>query len=99
MGTFSERLLRRIYTLLPQRGRLVIVDKFAPAATVPPRSRLSLAFLDSLEHPSETMEFATAAAVQTRLKQAGFRDVCTRPVPPEDELPWNVEWSMLEAVK
>lgn len=52
VGLFSEDLFRRIYHALTVKGHLVIVDKFAPSRTTTPPSRLSSAFLESLQHPS-----------------------------------------------
>jgi hypothetical protein len=37
--------------------------------------------------------------VQTRLQRASFRDVFVTPVPHKDNLPWNIDWIMLEARK
>jgi SAM-dependent methyltransferase len=99
VGSFSEALFRRIYNLLNARGHLVIVDKFAPSRTSPPPSRLSSAFLDSLECPAQTMDFTTVEMVQGRLQQAGFRELWSSRVPHKDDLPWNVDWIMLRARK
>jgi ubiquinone/menaquinone biosynthesis C-methylase UbiE len=98
VGFFSETLFRRIYEeVLNPNGRLVIVDKFAPSRTSAPPSRLLAAFLDSLEHPSQSVDYITTEVVQTRLRQAGFRDISTTSVPHKDNLPWNLDWIMLEA--
>jgi SAM-dependent methyltransferase len=99
VGSFSEILFRRIYDVLNLKGHLVIVDKFAPSRTSAPPSRLSSAFLDSLEYPSQSIDFTTTEVVQTRLQQAGFRDFSINPVPHKDNLPWNIDWIMLEAKK
>jgi hypothetical protein len=99
VGSFSETLFRRIYAVLNLKGRLVIVDKFAPSKTIAPPSRLSSAFLTSLEYPAQSIDFTTTEVVQTRLQQAGFRDFCATPVPHKDNLPWNIDWTMLEAKK
>jgi len=99
VGSFSEILFRRIYDVLNLKGHLVIVDKFAPSRTSAPPSRLSSAFLDSLEHPAQSIDFTTTEVVQTRLQQAGFRDFSVRSVPHKDNLPWNIDWIMLEARK
>jgi len=96
-GSFSEPLFRRIFDLLNPKGLLVIVDKFAPNKTSPPPSRLMSAFLDSLENPADSIDFITTEMVQSRLRQAGFQDFTFRPVPHEDHLPWNLDWSVLEA--
>ncbi len=99
VGSFGDALFRRIYDVLKPQGRLVIVDKFAPSRTSPPPSRLLAAFLHSLETPAQAVEFTTAEDVQTRLQQAGFRDLSLTAVPHKDNLPWNVEWIMLQARK
>jgi SAM-dependent methyltransferase len=99
VGSFSEILLRRIYDALKLRGQLVIVDKFAPSRTSAPPSRLTSAFLDSLENPAQSIDFTTTEVVQTRLQQAGFRDFSVTAVPHKDNLPWNIDWIVLEARK
>jgi 3-hydroxy-5-methyl-1-naphthoate 3-O-methyltransferase len=99
VGSFSEILLRRIHNALNQKGRLVIVDKFAPSKTDVPPSRLLSAFLTSLESPAQSVDYVTTGVVQTRLQQAGFRDVSATPVPHNDDLPWNIDWIMIQAQK
>lgn len=98
-GSFSEHLFRKIYDALNPEGRLVIVDKFSPDRTSAPPSRLSSAFLDSLKHPAESINFTTAEAVQNRLQQAGFRDFSMTSVPHKDNLPWNIDWILVETQK
>ena len=97
VGSLSELLFRRIHDVLNLKGRLVIVDKFAPTRTSAPPSRLLSAFLASLESPAESIDCITTQVVQARLGDAGFRDVSSNPVPHEDNLPWNVDWTMIEA--
>jgi SAM-dependent methyltransferase len=99
VGTLSEILFRKIYDVLNLKGHLVIVDKFAPSRTSAPPSRLSSAFLDSLEYPAQSIDFTTREVVQTRLQQAGFQDFSVTSVPHKDNLPWNIDWIMLEARK
>jgi hypothetical protein len=100
VGSFSELLFRRIYDdVLNLNGHLVIVDKFAPLRTSAPPSRLTSAFLDSLKNPAQSVDFTTTELVQTRLQQAGFRDVSVTPVPHKDDLPWNIDWALLKARK
>ncbi|HSA99480.1 MAG TPA: methyltransferase [Anaerolineales bacterium] len=99
VGSFSEILFRRIHDVLNPKGHLVIVDKFAPSRTSAPPSRLSAAFLYSLEYPSQSIDFTTTEVVQTRLQQAGFRDFSITSVPHKDNLPWNIDWIMLVAKK
>ena len=78
--------------MLNLKGHLSIVDKFAPARTSTLPSRLSSAFLDSLENPAQSIDFTTTEVVQTRLRQAGFRDFSVSAVPHKDNLPWNIDW-------
>jgi SAM-dependent methyltransferase len=99
VGVFDDLLFRKIYAALNQGGHLVIVDKFAPSKTCPPPSRLLSALLDSLEHPAESIDFITAGEVQARLRQSGFQAFSATPLPHKDSLPWNVDWSLLEARK
>ena len=99
VGSFSEILFRGIYDVLNLKGHLVIVDKFAPSRTSAPPSRLSSAFLDSLAYPAQSIDFTTTEVVQTRLQQAGFQDFSVTSVPHKDNLPWNIDWIMLEARK
>ncbi len=99
VGSFSESLFRKIHDVLKLKGRLVIVDKFAPRKTDTPPSRLLAAFLSSLESPSQSVDYITTEVVQTRLQQAGFRDISTTAVPHKDNLPWNIDWIMLQAQK
>jgi SAM-dependent methyltransferase len=99
VGAFSERLLRRIHEVLNGQGRLVIVDKFAPRKTDAPPSRLLAAFLTALQSPAPSVDYITTEEVHTRLQQAGFREVSTTPVPHNDSLPWNIDWTMIEAQK
>jgi len=99
VGSFGEALFRRIYDVLNLKGHLVIVDKFAPSRTSAPASRLASAFLDSLAHPAQSIDFTTAEVVQTQLQQAGFQDLSVTQVPHQDNLPWNIDWTMLKARK
>ena len=99
VGSFDEILFGRIYDVLNPKGHFVIVDKFSPDRTSAPPSRLSSAFLDSLVSPARTVEFTTSDAVQTLLIQTGFQDISATPVPHKDNLPWNIDWIMLEARK
>ena len=99
VGTFSEILFRKIYDVLNRKGNLVIVDKLAPNRTIPPPSRLLAAFLNSLEHPAQSIDLTTTAVVRSRLHQAGFRDLSVTSVSHKDNLPWNIDWIMLQAQK
>jgi len=99
VGLFNETLFRRIHDALNVDGHLVVVDKFAPTETHAPPSRLTGAFLTSLQHPAQSISFTTVEMVQSQLWEAGFRDCSTTPVPHKDNLPWNIDWTMLEAQK
>jgi predicted nicotinamide N-methyase len=100
VGLFSEDLFRRIHDdVLNRNGRLVIVDKFAPSQTSAPPSRLLAAFLNSLDSPAQSVDYITTQVVQARLKGAGFREISITAVPHKDDLPWNIDWTMLEAKK
>jgi cyclopropane fatty-acyl-phospholipid synthase-like methyltransferase len=99
VGSFSEILFRRIHDALNLKGRLIIVDKFAPSRTSAPPSRLLSAFLNSLESPAQSIDYITTEVVETRLRQAGFRDFSATSVPHKDNLPWNIDWTLLEAQK
>jgi SAM-dependent methyltransferase len=99
VGSFGDTLFRRIRGTLNPKGRLVVVDKFAPSESDAPPSRLSSAFLTSLECPAQSMSFTTVETVQTRLQEVEFRDFSTTSVPHNDNLPWNLDWTVLEARK
>ncbi len=99
VGSFSEILFRRIYNVLNPKGHLVIVDKFAPSRTSAPPSRLVSAFLDSMAYPAQSIDITTTEVVRTRLQQAGFGDFSLTSVPHKDNLPWNIDWIMVEAHK
>jgi cyclopropane fatty-acyl-phospholipid synthase-like methyltransferase len=98
-GPFSETLFRKIYDVLHLNGRFVIVSQFAPNQNNAPASHLIWAFLASLEHPAQIINFQTSDMVQTQLQQAGFRDFSTTAVPCKEYLRWNLDWIMLEARK
>jgi hypothetical protein len=99
MALLSEILIRRIHDVLNEKGRLVIVDKFAPSRTSTPPSRLLSAFLKSLESPSDSVDYITTETVLRLLIQRGFRDIYTTPLPHKDNSPWNIDWTMIVAHK
>ena len=99
VGLLDEVLLRKIHGSLNEQGHLVVVDKFAPTQADAPPSRLSGAFLASLQHPGPSIRFTTVDMVQTRLAGIGFRDFAATSVPHGDRLPWNIDWIMLKARK
>ena len=99
VGCFSVSLFRRIHKALNRKGRLVIVDKFAPSRTSAPPSRLLSVFLASLVSPAKSVDYITAEMVQSQLHQAGFRRIMTISMQHIDNLPWNVDWTLIEAQK
>jgi SAM-dependent methyltransferase len=99
VGSFSDILFRKIHDALNRNGHFVVVDKFAPTRTDPPPSRLSGAFLSSLDYPEQSIDFTTVGMVQARLWEAGFRAFSTTPVPHKDNLRWNLDWTLLESRK
>jgi hypothetical protein len=84
---------------LTPKGRLVIVEQFAPDRYIAASSRLTWAFLDSLDEPAETNDFTTVDVVQSRLRQAGFRELTATPLRCEEQLRWNWGWIVVEAHK
>jgi cyclopropane fatty-acyl-phospholipid synthase-like methyltransferase len=99
VGLFGEVLFRKVHDALNMDGHLVVVDKFAPTKTDAPPSRLSGAFLTSLQYPAQSISFTTVEMVQSRLQEAGFRGFSITSVPHDDNLPWNIDWVMLETRK
>lgn len=99
VGQQDEGVLRKIHDALTQSGRLVIVDKFAGDTDTAVPSRLVWALLGSMESPAETCNFRTIGQMESRLQRAGFRNLTTRPVPSENQLRWNSDWTILEASK
>jgi predicted O-methyltransferase YrrM len=98
-GPYTPALLRKILGALNPKGRLVIVEQFAPDRYIAASSHISSAFLDSLDKPAYSNDFITVDAVQSRLRQAGFRDLTTTPLRCEDQLRWNWGWIVLEGRK
>ncbi|HEY71613.1 MAG TPA: methyltransferase [Anaerolineae bacterium] len=96
-GPYREDLFRKIHGVLNPDGRLVIVEQFAPEATNAAPSHLLWSFMGSLETPLESIRFMTTDLVQTRLEQAGFRDIACTPVPSKEDLRWNNDWIAVEA--
>jgi cyclopropane fatty-acyl-phospholipid synthase-like methyltransferase len=97
VDAFSELLFRRIHEALPANGRLVIVDKLTTSRTSAPPSRLLSAFVASMQYPAPSIDFTTVDDVLALLQRTGFRDASATSVPHKDNLPWNVDWIMLEA--
>jgi SAM-dependent methyltransferase len=80
VDVYSEALFHKIRAALNPEGRIVIIDYFAPAAGVAPRSRLHWAFEGSMRDPE--FAFPTAAMVSTTLEAAGFQRLTERPLAP-----------------
>lgn len=99
VGLFDEVLFRKIHSALKGDGQLVVIDKFAPTRTDAPPSRLSGAFLASLQHPAQSSSFTTVEMVHSRLQEVGFRDFSITSIPHQNDLPWNIDWIILEARK
>jgi ubiquinone/menaquinone biosynthesis C-methylase UbiE len=99
VGLFDAAFFRKIYDALNADGRLVVVDKFAPTETDAPPSRLYGAFLASLQRPAASISRITADIATSRLREAGFGGFSITRVPHEDNLPWNIDWTVLEARK
>jgi predicted O-methyltransferase YrrM len=70
VGVYSEALFHKLWAILNQGGRLVIVDHFAPAENVVSPVRLYWTFQDSLADPD--LNVTTIAQLQAQLTQAGF---------------------------
>ncbi len=98
-GQLSEAILRKVYAALNPGGRLVIVEQFAPDENHVAPSHQQWAFLASLEYPTQALNFSTADMAQTRLRQAGFQEPSNTPVPYQERLRWNMDWTVLDARK
>jgi hypothetical protein len=77
----------------------VIVHQFAPAPDVAPATppRPVWAFLASLE--GTDLRYTTAAEIQARLRQVGFRRLSEAILPQRGTLRWSQGWTMIEAWK
>jgi len=64
VGSFDEIMFRRIHDVLNRKGRLVIVEKFAPSRISALLSRLLSAFVNSLESPAQSVDYITALEAQ-----------------------------------
>jgi hypothetical protein len=80
-------LFRKIHDALHRDGHLVVVDKSAPSQTDAPPSRLSGAFLASLQHAAQPISFTTLDMVQSQLQQKRFRAFVVTSVPQKDYPP------------
>jgi ubiquinone/menaquinone biosynthesis C-methylase UbiE len=94
-GPYDEAFFRKIRAILNPGGRLVIVDKFAPAAGVAPPAYLTWAFQGSLIDPESS--FSTAGEVTTALARAGFQLPSERILPSKATPRWSEGWTVIEA--
>jgi SAM-dependent methyltransferase len=95
VGVYSKALFRKIRASLNPGGRLIIVDQFAPAEGVAPQSRLHWAFQAALHEPD--FSYLTAAAIESKLAQAGFQSVSASALPQADSSRWSGDWVVIEA--
>jgi len=94
-GPYAETFFRKVRGLLNPGGRLVIVDKFAPAVGVAPPGYLTWAFQASLSDPESG--FTTAGEVTANLARAGFQVLSQRILPPRRPPRWTGGWTVIEA--
>jgi cyclopropane fatty-acyl-phospholipid synthase-like methyltransferase len=73
VGNYRQSVFSKVHAALNGRGRLAIVDLFAPAEGMAPTARLHWAFLGSLEKSDSN--FRTASQVKALLTQAGFQSL------------------------
>lgn len=99
VGDYGEALLQKIRAALEPRGRLVILDHFAPEEGLAPDTAPHplWAFLASLDKPD--LSYPTVAETQTRLRQAGFQPLSQAELPQRGTLRWTRGWVMIEAGK
>jgi SAM-dependent methyltransferase len=95
VGSYSQELLNNIRSALNPKGRLVIVDKFAPSQNSAHPTRLHWAFLGSLEDPYRTG--TTADQVERLLNLSGFNLLSTDILPSGDSPRWESGWRLIEA--
>jgi ubiquinone/menaquinone biosynthesis C-methylase UbiE len=84
VGVYSEALFNKLWAVLNQGGRLVIVDHFAPVENVVSPARLCWTFQDSLADPD--LDVMTVARLQNQLTQAGFHLLSENTMLPGDRL-------------
>jgi ubiquinone/menaquinone biosynthesis C-methylase UbiE len=97
VGPYTDMMFRKIHLALNPRGRLVIVDKFAPRKDRAHPTRLHWAFLGSLENPARTR--ITAPEVENLLSETDFQILSTRILPTGESPRWSSGWLMIEARK
>jgi predicted O-methyltransferase YrrM len=94
-GRYSEAVFHKVHAALKPGGRLAVADQFAPAEGVAHPARLDWAFLTSMRDPDSA--FVTAAKVQMRLTQAGFKVLSESALPTRTPDRWCGEWTVIEA--
>jgi ubiquinone/menaquinone biosynthesis C-methylase UbiE len=94
-GPYREDLFRKIWKTLLPWGRLVVVDTFAPAKGVIPRSWRYWAFLASLVNPGVAL--LTVPEVRDRLERAGYQILSQRALSHEALQRWSSDWVLIEA--
>jgi predicted TPR repeat methyltransferase len=99
VGEYSEAMFRKVRAVLNPGGRLVIVHQLAPTTGVAPVTPPypHWAFLGSLENPESRRP--TAAEIQTRLTQCGFRLLSERALPHPEAQRWSSGWILIEACR
>jgi len=95
VNVYSLEIFNKIKKALNSDGRLVIIDQFAPADNVAPRSRVHWAFQSSMINPDSA--FPTADKVKTMLEGLGFKIFSENPLPKSESVRWSEDWEVLEA--
>jgi SAM-dependent methyltransferase len=98
VGIYDQELFQKLRAALNPGGRLVIVDQFSPETGVAPWNPPypQWAFLGSLEDPTSSGR-PTAAEIESRLTQAGFRPVSCEPLPAGEVNRWLQGWLVIQA--
>ncbi len=94
-GPYREDFFRKIWKALLPGGRLVVVDRFAPARGVIPRSWRYWAFLASLQNPGFAL--LTTQEVRDRLERAGYQILSERALSHQELQRWSSDWVLIEA--
>lgn len=96
VGFADQALFRRVLGALNPGGRLAIVEKLAPNETDGPPSRLPAGFVAAMESPGESWRL-TVETVRALLAAVGFGAFSSTPIPAGDLLPWNLDWTLIQA--
>ena len=95
VGLHSAELLGKVRSALNPEGRLIIVDKFAPAEGLAPPSRVHWAFASSLANPDSA--YPTVPETEEVLARAGYRLLGSHPLPLREPMRWSEDWTVIEA--